>query len=201
MLKEDMKYDGINGTFDYKLQIFYSICERADVLPEAYGRAFPNMLTGLAWNQYFNAGLKDQTFEQACLHMRNFFEGPGSERKNLGEWNAISLKTMIDENSDKSTTDCLQLLIGKLSQLQHGLPSDLRSNGFLTNKLVTACQAIPACQYAVADPPRELGLLISKLQSSIIAYEKQNPEHSQAYYTDRRYYGKNNNQDRSYGRT
>ena len=48
MLKEDMKYDRINGTFDYKLQIFYSICERADVPPEAYGRAFPNMLTGLA---------------------------------------------------------------------------------------------------------------------------------------------------------
>ena len=50
MLKEDIKYDGINGTFDYKLQIFYSIYERADVPPEAYGRAFPNMLTGLAWN-------------------------------------------------------------------------------------------------------------------------------------------------------
>jgi hypothetical protein len=70
---------------------------------------------------------------------------------------------------------CLQLLIDKLSQLQHGLAADLRSTVFLANKLVMSCQGIPACQIAISDPPTELGPLINKLQSSIIAYEKQNP--------------------------
>ena len=66
----------------------------------------------------------------------------------------------------------------------------------MTNKLVTSCQGIPACQFAVSDPPRELGPLINRLQSSITAYEKQNPEQTRAYYTDRRYYGRENNYNR-----
>ena len=151
------------------------------------------MLAGLALNQYFNGALAKLSFEDACTHLRGFFEGPGSERKILGEWNAISLKTVMDENTDKSTSACLQLLIDKLSQLQHGLTPELRTVAFLTNKLVTSCQGIHACQFAVSDPPQELGPLINKLQSSITAYEKQNPEQVRAYYTDRRYHGKDNN--------
>jgi hypothetical protein len=59
-----------------------------------------------------------------------------------------------------------------------------------------SCQGILACQFAISDPPRELGPLINKLQSSITAYEKQNPDQIQAYYTDRRYYGKETSRDK-----
>jgi hypothetical protein len=73
------------------------------------------MLIGLALNQYFNGGLANLMFEEAYRHLRSFFEGPGLERKKLSDWSAISLKTIIDENTDKSTTDYLQILIDKLS--------------------------------------------------------------------------------------
>ena len=83
------------------------------------------MLAGLALNRHFNGSLANLSFGDACTHLRGFFEGPGSERKTLGEWNAISLKTVMDDNTDKSTSFCLQLLIDKLCQLQHGLTPEL----------------------------------------------------------------------------
>ena len=78
----------------------------------------------------------------------------------------------MDKNIDKLTSDCLQILIDILSQLQHSLTPKLQTTPFLTNKLVTSCQGIYVCQFAILDPPQELGPLINKLQSSITAYEK-----------------------------
>jgi hypothetical protein len=192
MFTDELKYDGTNGSFDYKLAIFYNICNRCDIPPEAYSKALPNMFSGLALNLYFTSNFANFSFEDACKNIRNFFEGPGSERKNLSEWNTISLATVIEDSKDKPLSEYLQLLVNKFLLLQHGLPKELRTDSFLTNKLVTACQEIKACQYATADPPEKLGPLISKLQSSIIAWEKQNPEQSRVYYTDRRYYGQKN---------
>ena len=77
--------------------------------------------------------------------MRNFFEGPEYYRKNLIEWNATTLQGTIDENAEKSVYQCLQLLIDKLCKQQHGIHPKLQTQLFLTNKLVTACQGVPAC--------------------------------------------------------
>ena len=82
-----------------------------------------------------------------------------------------------------------------LRQLQYGLTQGLCSIEFLHNKLVTACQGSPACRYAVADPPSDLGSLIHKLQSSITSYEKEQETPNETFYTDRHYYTKGNNQD------
>ncbi|KAI6247043.1 hypothetical protein HI914_05110 [Erysiphe necator] len=53
--------------------------------------------------------------------------------------------------------------------------------------MITACQGVPACKYAVVDPPENLGALLNKLQSSVIAYDKENSEKI-AFFTDRRYF-------------
>ena len=85
MFTDELKYNGTNGSFDYKLAIFYNICNRCDIPPEAHGKALPNMLSGLALNLYFTGNFANFTFEDACKGIRNFFEGPGSERKSLSE--------------------------------------------------------------------------------------------------------------------
>ena len=41
MYTEDLKYNGTNGSFDYKLTIFYSICNRSDVPPKLTTRLYP----------------------------------------------------------------------------------------------------------------------------------------------------------------
>ncbi|KAI0995592.1 hypothetical protein K3495_g12589 [Podosphaera aphanis] len=90
-------------------------------------------------------------------------------------------------NPEKSTSDCLMLLIKELGKLPHSLREALQTVEYLHDKLVTTCQGVPACRYAISDPPPSLGAFINKLQSSIIAYEKENAQ-SAAFSTDRRYH-------------
>ena len=65
------------------------------------------MLIGLALNQYFNGRLSNLLFKDAYKYFHGFFKGLGLEYKNLSEWNVILLKTIMDKNIDKSTSDCL----------------------------------------------------------------------------------------------
>jgi hypothetical protein len=97
------------------------------------------------------------------------------------------------ENEEKSMNECLQLLIKELRHLQHDLESTLRTDDFIHNKLVNACQKIPACQYACFKPSDSLTELINDLKSSIATYQKAHstefsfPTES-TFFTDRRYH-------------
>jgi hypothetical protein len=151
--------------------------------------AFPITLKGLAQAHYYNSSLSTRSYDAACTHIRNFFEGPEFYRKNLAEWNAAQLQDLIDTYPEKLIGECLRLLIDKLLKLQYGIDVDLRTSKLFVNKLVTACQGVPACRIAISDPPGELSTLINKLQSSITAWKKENPRTmSASYFTDRRYY-------------
>jgi hypothetical protein len=200
---DDQKYAGVANSFDFKLTIFYDICKRSGVPPDGYMTVFPTMLKGLAQDYYYSSSMSTRTFEEACNHIRQFFEGPEFYRKNLNEWNATSLQSVINENPDKPIYQNFQALIDKLLKQRHGIHPEFRTNLFLTNKLVVACQGVPACRIAVSDPSEDLSTLISKLQSSIVAWEKENPYQSatnpSAYFTDRKYY-QNTYNDRNDGR-
>ena len=185
---DEQKYGGTDDSFDFKLVIFQDICNRSGLPPENYMMAFPIMLKGFAQSHYYNCGLSMKSYDVACIHMRSFFEGPEYYRKNLTEWNSITLQDFIDSNPDKSVSECLQLLIDKLCKQQHAIDPELRTQRTLTNKLVTACQGVPACRIAISNPSEELSTLINKLQSSVIAWEKETPRTTASYFTDRRYY-------------
>ena len=127
------------------------------------------MLKGLAQAHYYNSSLSTKPFDYVRTHMRTYFEGPEYYRKNLTEWNAISLDGVRNENPDKSILQCLQLLIDKLCTLQYAIDIEFRTPRMLANKLVTACQGVPACQIAISNPSEDVASLISKLQSSVVA--------------------------------
>ena len=101
------------------------------------------MLHGLVLDHYYT-NLRNVTqtfsFDQICDTTRNYFEGPEYRCGILGQWNSITLKSMMSkgENTGKSTLDCLQLLIKELRHLQHGLDLDLHIDKFLHNKLINA---------------------------------------------------------------
>ncbi|KAI0994324.1 hypothetical protein K3495_g13858, partial [Podosphaera aphanis] len=143
---EEQKYSGTNESLDFKLRIFYDICHRADVPQEAYLKALPTMLKGLALDIYYMNELSNMSFQNAIAHLRNYFQGPEFQRKNLSEWNSITLKTVMAANPEKSTSDCLMLLIQDLGKLQHGFREALQTVEYLHDKLVTACQGVPACR-------------------------------------------------------
>ncbi|RKF76297.1 hypothetical protein GcM1_228048 [Golovinomyces cichoracearum] len=131
------------------------------------------MLTGFAKEHYLAANLSQQTFNLAIDYLRNFFEGPGCNRRNLGKWNATNLKPTISQNPNKTTSECLQFLVHTLREVQLGLSEDLRTNSFLHDKLITACQGVPAFRYAITNPPTKICELLNNLQNSITAYEEE----------------------------
>ena len=104
---EEFKYNSTNSSFNYKLTIFYNICNLFNILQEAYNKALLIILTGLALNQYFNSGLGSLLFKDICKHLYSFFKGPSLKYKNLNKWNAILLKMIMDKNTDKLTSNYL----------------------------------------------------------------------------------------------
>jgi hypothetical protein len=190
---DDDKYDGRNGSLDFKLIIFRDICRRVELPQEALMLAFPAMLKGLPRRQYYSKQLSNRTFNEACTHLRNYFEGPSFQRRNHAIWNSTTLATITAANPAKSTYENVQLLIDKLQELQYGLHPKLRDDFFLYDKLVAACEGSLACKDAITDPPDSLGNLINKLQSSIHTYEKQQELSPEVFFTDRRYHGRNSN--------
>ena len=147
------KYSGSEDSFDYKLKIFLATCHQNGLGPDGYTRAFPHMLTGTAANHYYSSNLFTYTFTELCNHLRNYFEGPGYHRENLTKWNALSLQSTINENPGKPISECLQLLVDQLLLKRHTLSPELRHDVTLVNKLVTACQGVPACSSAISNPP------------------------------------------------
>ena len=70
------------------------------------------MLRGLALNHYYT-NLKNITltllFNQICDAIYNYFKGPKYRRGILGQWNLITLRSIISKgkNIRKLTLDCL----------------------------------------------------------------------------------------------
>jgi hypothetical protein len=150
-------------------------------------KAFPTMLRSLALDHYYaNIANKQLDFDGICNAITNYFEGPEYKRSVLSKWNSTSLRSVIDNNTGKSTEACLQILISDLRHLQHGLDHDLRTDQFFHNKLVNACQDIPACRYACYRPSDTLTGLINDLRSSITTFEKSQYESSRTFLTDQR---------------
>jgi hypothetical protein len=79
----EQKYDGTNGSFNYKLTIFLDIYRRIKLPEEAFMRAFPTILKGLALDYFYNALLLQRTYQEAYNNIRGFFKGPGYYKRNL----------------------------------------------------------------------------------------------------------------------
>jgi hypothetical protein len=172
------------------------MCDRADVPQSAKLKAFSIMLKGLALDYYYSNMFTNTitaiTFDEVCFSMRNYFEDAEYRRGILSKWNNLTLKSVMTSNEGKSIEECLQLLIKNLRHLQHGLNPELRSEKFIHNKLINACQDVSACQYACFKLSDSLAGLINDLRSSIVIYQKVNsanfPETFETFFTDRRYH-------------
>jgi hypothetical protein len=79
---DKQKYNRFTS-FNYKLTIFYNICKRSGLSREGYATVFPTILKRLAEKHYYSSNLADKSFEDTCIHIQNFFEGPEYYWKNL----------------------------------------------------------------------------------------------------------------------
>jgi hypothetical protein len=192
MYTDEDRYSGGNDNFDLKLRIFNDNCDSADLPQHQRHKAYHRMLRGAAKDHYYT-NLRDtpQTFtlEELCTATRNYFEGEEYRRAKLEEWNALTLRKVIDrpENSDKTTTECLELLVLELRRIRHGLDPDLRSDKLLHNKIITACRDLPACKPACFKASTSLAGLFNDLREAIATYES-SPKDPETLFADRRYH-------------
>jgi len=117
---DEAKYSGENDNFDFKLTIFTDLCQKADILKQEFSQAYSIMLRGLVLDHYYT-NLKSNPlgvpFNKLCEAIRNYFKGPEYKRDILTQWNAIKLRTIINKHIEKSTVECLQILIKDLRHL------------------------------------------------------------------------------------
>jgi hypothetical protein len=150
------------------------MCDRVDVLQSAKLKAFFTILKDLALDYYYlNMFINTMIFiifDEICFSMKNYFEDVEYRRDILFKWNNLTLKSVMIKsgNKDKSIEECLQLLIKDLRYLQHDVNSKLRSEKFIHNKLINACQHVFVCQYACFKLSDSLVGWINVLRSSII---------------------------------
>jgi hypothetical protein len=84
IITDNQKYDGTGLALDYHMTIFYDLCYRVEIPRQAYLKAFPCILKGIALSHYYSAVLPTHgTFKQTLSDMRRFFEGPAYSRQKL----------------------------------------------------------------------------------------------------------------------
>lgn len=204
--KDEDKYKGEEDVFDHKLSIFKAYCNRVKITGQGLIQAYSAMLTGDARNHYFtniSNNLEGRTFEEITNATRNYFEGPEHAQKIQTEWNTASLQHLADNNPGKSLLDCFRTLVSDLRRLQLGFDPSLRTDQYLRQKLIMACQEMEACRFACSKPANTSMGLVNDLRSSILAYEASHPQtvtqalvnnHTtqETFFTDRRYHKKSN---------
>jgi hypothetical protein len=151
------------------------------------------MLRGPALDHYHtNLRHRVQTarFEDLCGTTKKYFEGREYQRGLINCWNSITLGTVMNkpENTGKTTSECLQVLLTEMRHLKLGLPTPLQADEIFYTKLIQACQANPACTYACCKPAEDIPGLIEELETSITTYEIQQKNDNNILFTDRRYY-------------
>ncbi|KHJ31984.1 hypothetical protein EV44_g3858 [Erysiphe necator] len=176
---------------------------------DQYFKAFSTMLKGAALKLYYTSIKPNPlitTIKGLCENIRETFEGNEYKRSMLTKWNNTSLKSIMEKNPEKDVELCLQLLIEDLRTTQMALQSNFRDDTSFQNKLMTACQAHPACSIACSIPASSSVALINNLRSSISTYlavenDKNqfqinntignlvdNSDKNEQYFIDRQYY-------------
>src|SRR6266704_3803255 len=110
---DESKYSNKNDNFDFKLIIFTDLFQKSNIPKQEFSQAYSTMLRGLALDHYYT-NLKSNPlsvpFDKLYKATHNYFKGPEYKHNILTQWNATKLWTIINKNTEKSTTKCLQIL-------------------------------------------------------------------------------------------
>ncbi|CCU78440.1 hypothetical protein BGHDH14_bghG004010000003001 [Blumeria hordei DH14] len=160
MCDPDLKYLGDNDSFDFKLNIFFELCDKADIPEPLYGKTYLTMLSGPTLTHYYSVTSNSIRidFDKLFIVTRDYFE------------------------------DCLMILVKVLRFLQLSLDLEYRTDKHLYLKLINACRSIPACQLACFKPSETVNDLINDIQASISTSNQNDEAPTPQYFTDRRYH-------------
>ena len=168
--KDDDKFSGTGDNFAFQVYIYYDKCQQAGLPPEAYLQGASIMLSGHVQAHYYN-NPSHTSFDDFCIKMRLFYEGPEWQRLNFTKWQTINLNDMISNNPILTTTECLCKLCSELEIIQRGLDLAFHSSVQLRKNIICACRGHPALANGLTNPPPDTSRLVNNLYTSIVNYE------------------------------
>ena len=190
---EKDKYTGYpKDNFDRKYDLFCERCEQVGISGEDRMKAVSIMLCGNAIQFYLkNVKGHHHTFAECVNAIKSRFVTKESSRSLLREWDTLTLNKVMEDNTEKSATDCLELLVTRLQEIQSSLPTDYHSDIILSNKLLNAISDVEACRLAYQKPADTLQGIISDLHSSLATfYAKNINATSNAFFIDRKFHNR-----------
>jgi hypothetical protein len=146
------------------------MCMKANMPVRYRNTAYFTMLKGAALDHY-DTNLRKHAqiaeLEDLTWVTKRYFESKEYQRNLINYWNNVFLESVIErpENSGKSITDCLQLLLEEMRHLKLGLPKEMQSNVIFHTRLLAACQDFPPCVYACCKPSDNISALIEELET------------------------------------
>ena len=168
-ITDDSKYNGMNAALDHKMHVFKGICEMFDLPASDYRKAMRLTLKGPALDHYHEHE-NVTTFESMVASLRKAFEGPDFQRSQLAKWNTITYQKIRLEHPDMSASQCIDTLTNELYHTRRNLDDAFKSDTIMYTRIIDACTGSKECHAAIANPPRELPVLINNLKSCVTSY-------------------------------
>ena len=109
------------------------MCMKANVPTRYRNAAYSTMLKGAALD-YYHTNLRQHAqtaqLDNLTRVTRQYFESKEYQRGIIDQWTDITLESIMDkpENSGKSTTECLQILLKEMRHLKLGLPPEMKAD-------------------------------------------------------------------------
>lgn len=95
------------------------------------------------------------------------FKTPEQSRTLLREWDSLSLTKIMDLYSGRDPSFCMELLIGKLSDIQYSLLQECHREAILRKRILNAAKDVEACKLAYHRPADTIQGVISDNHGSL----------------------------------
>lgn len=128
------------------------------------------------------------TFDGMIEHFRICYEGMDFKRSELQAWNAISYKTIKDQNPTKPPSECVVLLVDSLNEKRRGLDASQKTDDAMHKSLTNACWGIPEFQSALSAPFPHLSTFINQLKMAVSNYHALKNDPTSATYISDNYH-------------
>lgn len=201
---DDDRYSGLTqDNFDRKFVLFEERCDQADLNEDDRQRAFSIMLCKEA-RQYYLDTLRIQKLplDELVRRIKERFHTPERTRALLREWDNLSFTIVKSKFPSSSLSECLEMMISKLTDIQSSLPSEYRNDTILRNKLLNSVRDVAECRLAYHKPADTVQGVISDLHASLATSESFAGSSSlqqpiSAHLVDRKYYHADNSRNNS----
>jgi hypothetical protein len=149
--------------------------------------AIPILLTGRALDYFYNRlslVRQNMTFKKIVTSIEGHFKIPEVRQTYLNEWNNIRFYGIINDNPDRSRSDCFELIFDMFIKIQPGLSPLLRGEDTLREKILTTYKNIPEYSLSLFRPLLTLDGVNADMRNAISTRTKkiQAQPSSSAYY-------------------